>query len=190
MSYILDALRKSEQEREGSAVPILRAPPRTITGYRRLPPAVSAGAALIIAASAVAWLIAPELLHSIGSAPTSQAPPDQSPETAGPRVATPVVEQGSRSPSSDTAAVQEGIPRSGAETGTPAAADSGVHPRVADLSLTVVSYSDSPQRRFVMIDQRIVRESEPVTEGVVVKRILPNGVILGVGEEEVLLEPR
>lgn len=190
MSYILDALRKSEQEREGSAVPILQAPPRTVTGFRRRSPALAAGVALIIAASAAAWLIAPDFLNGTGGAPDSPASPDPSPATAGSRITTPVDNTESLAPSGDTAVVRDGASRSGEVTGVPEGADSGRHPRVADLSLTVVSYSDTPERRFVMLDQRIVRESEAVGDGVVVKRILPNGVILGVGDEEVLLEPR
>lgn len=190
MSYILDALRKSEQEREGSAVPVLGAPPRTVAGYRRLSPAVWAVAALIVAASAAAWVIAPYLLNDTGSVPGTPAASDPLTATAGARVTTPVADSGTRSPSGDTVAVGDGVPLSGAETGAPEGPDSGVHPRVANLSLTVVSYSETPERRFVMLDQRIVRESESVGEGVVVKRILPDGVILAVGDQEVRLEPR
>lgn len=190
MSYILDALRKSEQEREGSAVPLLRAPPRTITGHRRLLPTVSVSVVLIITASAAAWFIAPDLLNDLGGAPGSPKSSDPAMATAGPRVSTPVENTDSRSTSLGSAAVRDGASRSGSEIGAPDSTGSGLHPRVADLSLTVVSYSDTPERRFVMLDQRIVRESEAVGEGVVVKRILPNGVILAVGDEEVLLEPR
>lgn len=183
MSYILDALRKSEQERQGGAVPMLGAPPRTSRGGRRRRLAAWTGAVALLGASAAAWLVLPGLENDDGNTPQPPAPAD--PAAAGTRSPAMEVHPESDHPVGDAAA-----PRTGEVAGNPGNSDSRARARVDDLSLTVVSYSDTPERRFVMINQRILRESESVADGVVVRRILPEGVILGVGTEEVLLEPR
>lgn len=189
MSYILDALKKSEQERQAGAVPVLRTAPPVDARRRGLWLGMLVGVAAVL--SAAIWLAGPGWLDQFGTplripvisgageaAPStpSASPPSDGTDRTGSADAAPAVRAES------TGAVSTGT---GLETLDPA-----LQARVKELSVNVVSYSDTPGRRFAMIDQRIVRESESLGEGLVVKRIVPEGVILEVGSREIMVEPQ
>lgn len=189
MSYILDALRKSEQEREQEALPTLRTPPRRAPRHRWLRVVLPLGAVALVAVIAAVWVAGPGLLdaRNASRAPAgvddSAARPVTSP--AAPRTA----EVETPDPRNDATGAQPEARPSNQAVGA-AGPDPATRRRVKGLSVNVVSYSDVPERRFAMIDQRIVRESEIVADGVVVERIVPDGVVLSVGAEEVLLRPQ
>jgi len=195
MSYILDALRKSERERERGAVPVLRTTLPVSGGGRRAWRGLAAGFMLIVSAAAAAWFAGPRVLDEArrvstllaglgGATDASDAVPDSpSPAPAG-ADGTPGrdVDDRAAAPASSSPGDEREPARNHDPATTPPAG-------VQDLTLNVVSYSDVPERRFAMIDQRIVRETDTVAGGILVKQIRPDGVILAVGGDEVLLRP-
>jgi general secretion pathway protein B len=178
MSYILDALKKSEQERKLQAVPALHTLRRTRSGTRRLRLAVAMFAAVSVAAAAVVWLVEPRW-------PSPAATTQQPLASSGAVEAPPKPPAAPRESGQPAEAPPDGV-RSGRTTSGPEPAVPG---RLEGLAVNVVSYSEKPGRRFVMLNQRIVRESDTIGDGVVVKRILPEGVVLSVDGDEVLLKP-
>lgn len=189
MSYILDALRKSERERDQGAVAVLRTPPPLSNRRRRPTRGFLLGLLLIVSAAAVIWLAGPGLLEkarqvSIGVAGLAEVP-DKAPASA----LAPAGGDGIPDRKVDKLATAPAPPadeRGKIRHDEPAAA---LPAGVRDLTLNVVSYSEAPERRFAMINQRIVRESDRIAAGIQVKRIRPGGVILAVGGDEVLLRP-
>lgn len=188
MSYILDALKKSEQQREAGAVPVLGSAPRVATGRRRLWLGMLVGLAAALAAAA--WLAAPRWLDEAGTL-------FRIPAMSGGGEAATGAAAGAQSASAESGQPASGAPDVQPDPERPAGAaadletpDSALQARLENLSVDVVSYSDTPERRFAMIDQRIVRESDTVGDGFVVKRIVPEGVILEAGSREILLEPQ
>lgn len=192
MSYILDALRKSEQDRADDAIPVLHTAPRVAPGRRPLWRRIGLGVLIAASAALAAWQAGPRLLTEARMALQATPSGDPGSEPAG-KASTdpPAAEAGSRGVKersapepADARAADAPAPQAEArDAGSPARA------RLGGLSLNVVSYSEVPERRFVMIDQRIVRESEAAADGVVVKRIVPGGAIVQVGGEEILLRP-
>lgn len=188
MSYILDALKKSEQEREQGAVPVLRTSRRIVSRRRRLWQGGLVGALVLISAAA-GWFMGPRVYEAV-VAVWSPAAPDGA---AGPAASKPQTALKSSEPAAGEArgARQPAAPEPTAprRVSTIDELDPAARARVEDLSVNVVSYTQAPERRFVMLNQRIVRESEAVGDGVVVKRIVPEGAVLAVGEHEILLRP-
>jgi general secretion pathway protein B len=186
MSYILDALKKSEQERNRGNIPTLHTTSQVVFSHRYLWIGILIGVGALSLVAALAWFINLRLFQPAAS-PAASAQRDsiaeigvKQPEAA-PRPETKEGEAGS--PSTTSAAVEPRPVDGGGELSADAKA------RVEGLSVNVVSYSDVPARRFVMLNQRIVRESETVGEGIVVKQILPDGAVLSVDGEEILIRP-
>lgn len=183
MSYILDALKKSEQERRQGAVPILRTPRQVVSSRRRLRLGALAGALAVISAVAV-WFMGPRVHEAVvaawfPAAPDSAARPAESTPQTALKTSEPAAGEGRA----------EQQPAASRGVSTIDELDPASRARVESLSVNVVSYTRAPERRFVMLNQRIVRESEAVGEGVIVKRIVPEGAVLAVGEHEILLKP-
>lgn len=174
MSYILDALKKSEREREQGAVPVLRTSRRVVSSRRRLWQVGLAGALVLMSAVAV-WFKAPRV-HDAVVAVWSPAAPDSA-----------VVPAAREDLAAQQPAASE--PAAPRRVSTIDELDPAIRARVEGLSVNVVSYTQAPERRFVMLNQRIVRESDAVGDGVIVKRIVPEGAVLAVGEHEILLKP-
>lgn len=190
MSYILEALKKSERERARGRIPTLETLSRQGVSRKSLWLGAGLGAGALLVLAGLAWLINVQFFRwpasGAGGDPAAVAPADRSQPAAAPD---PVPEA-----SIEVRAAGEASPvpdSGGGERRTPAVDDLGVEARrlVRDLSVNVVSYSEVPERRFVMLNQRIVREGESVGDGVVVKRITPEGALLSVGDYEVLIGP-
>lgn len=183
MSYILDALKKSEQERQHGAVPVLKTSRQGVSSRRRLWQGALAGALVLLSAVAV-WFMAPRVHEAVvaawfPAAPDSAARPAETKSQGALRTSEPAAGEG-------RAAQQPAAPRG---VSTIDELDPASRTRIEGLSVNVVSYTQVPERRFVMLNQRIVRESETVGDGVIVKRIVPEGAVLAVGEHEILLKP-
>jgi general secretion pathway protein B len=204
MSFILDALKKSESERHRHSGPVLMdvriAPPR-----RRLPvwAWVIAGVLLVNALLLlwVLWLapdhhaaapasavVAPTPAPQIAAPPAvvaTTAPPTPAPQNAAPVVgAAPLPET---LPPSTTAVPQ--LPA--ASTPPPANApviDTANLPRVQDLiaagaglpelRLSLHVFDAVPANRYVLLNGMRLREGEFTPEGVKVLQIAPTGVVL------------
>jgi hypothetical protein len=120
MSFILDALKKSESERQRQAGPALLE--ARIARPSRRPPvwAIAIGLLLLINFSVVAWLLA----HSGASAPISHSPPaaTPAPSIAAPAAATLPATAGPATAGPAGAAPAPGLPASAAADSTAAAA--------------------------------------------------------------------
>ena len=203
MSFILDALKKSETDRQQQASAEFATVP-TGSGQARLPRWLWALAALLIVNLAVliGLLLRPELEPAMASAPVVQADgvADTSPSFAD------RVEEARR----NAPAIQPQLPEP--EAGTVAAATSAPAERpvnavpalpaareqtssatllptihevrargtvvIPDLHLDIHVYSEVREDRFVFINMSKQREQSQLDEGPVVQEITPDGVIL------------
>jgi general secretion pathway protein B len=215
MSFILDALKKSESDRQRQSGPALfevkLAPPRT-----GLPSwAIAVGALLLVNLGVVMWML---LRHSTTRAPEApevaaasvSAPPRPAPATAVPAVATdhpPAPLTTSRSaagaagppppnredlaPASEPASPAMVSPhvRRGTADGVPlyqdAAAAADAH--LPQLRLDLHVFAARTQDRFVMINMHKLREGDSLPEGVRVESITPDGAILSYNGSRFLL---
>jgi len=58
-----------------------------------------------------------------------------------------------------------------------------------EIVVNVISYSDTPDQRFAMINGKMVRENEFVRAGLRVDKIEPDGVVLNMRGERIRREP-
>ncbi len=148
MSTILDALKKSEQERKKNNVPTLSdmpAPQET----SRWPWIIVAVLSLTLAV--VMGILISQWLYS--DKPVSQVAGGVNVETST------LTLQGGPSDSVPNTAPQ-------------------YDPSMNDVIVNVVSYSEVPEQRFVMISGKMYRENDFVRAGLRVQEIKPNAVVL------------
>ncbi len=146
MSTILDALKKSEQERKLNNIPTLSDMPAPDEGTK-------VSRAWMLALIVLLAGIALSLLVYIGM---------QSRQTSD-TVSVPVVVD------NETIAEQE--------------------QKESELAVNVVSYSESAEQRFVIIDGKMARENEFVRPGLKVEKISPDSVILNQRGRRIELRP-
>jgi len=185
MSYILEALKKSERERSKGHIPTLETAPDTGVSRRALWAGVLLGAGALLLAALAAWLLARTFFQQDAAQPPQPAGVES--KASAPAADDTRRDAGSgpdAGPAPDTAGGAT-APRRVSDPGEPPAE---VRRRVQSLSLNVVSYSQTPERRFVMLNQRIYREADTLDNGVVIKEILPDGALLQVGDHEVVIE--
>lgn len=189
MSFILDALKKAESERNRSNGPVLMdvriAPPR-----RRLPAwAWIFGAILVANLGVLAWLMLRDPVQPpIEPTPAAVAPVPVAPVTVAPVTPPPA-------PSSAGAVVVPAPPPLIVEpvsepdlvppartTGTgrlPSAAElraAGVP--LPPLQLNLHAYDPDPAHRYVLLNATRLREGEFTPDGIKVEQITPRGVVL------------
>ena len=207
MSYILDALRRAEaeRERERGAVPGVHAQPavaaHTPARSRLRGPAwwgVAAGGVLGAVAVAALWFGGRTVLTPPSAstpAPVAATPAVVAPVVAAPVPAAPVAPN--PSPLAIVSA-PEAVPTLPPLVAVSAAPVPAARPAVAvesrPQSLSEMSaeqrrewptltiggsiYSDNASSRFVMINGQVVREGESAAPGVTVERIKPKSVVL------------
>ncbi|MBA4176342.1 MAG: hypothetical protein C0505_07245 [Leptothrix sp. (in: Bacteria)] len=191
MSYILDALRRSQAERERGQVPGLDARPAAVAAVPvgaavpRWPWVALAAAA--VAVLALAWSLWPGTAPPAPAAPTPEgvavAPRSGVPEVASPaataRPVLPVVVSAPVPPVAPVAPPPDAAPVAVAKPAPPAALAatplSALTPAQRREWPTLVLggsiWSDSALSRFVIVNGQVVREGEPAAPGVVVDRI-------------------
>lgn len=181
MSYILEALKKSERERQRGNIATLQTAPQVVLNHRSLWLGMLMGAAVLAALVVIAWFVDPRLARRAADVPrtatASGARPGAAQSKAQPQPS---------GPSAASAPAKAGAPQ---RVDSISQLDPADRARIQGLSLNVVSYSDVPRRRFIMVNQKIVHESESIGDGVVVKRILPGGALVTVGRYEIMLRP-
>jgi general secretion pathway protein B len=216
VSFILDALRKSEHERQRSAVPgisqvALSAPRREMPRWAI---AVIATLALAVVALGGAWWLSTgddaEAPQAVSEAPTQRSIPLDVPR----RPPLPPLSRPERSARTEPAAVaatspppsrpsEEPIvappPRGTAPRGAESAAAEPPLPSAAALTLEGVAvpplrlelhaYSETPADRFVFINGARYREGENLRDGPQLVSIERNGVILSQQGRRFLLGP-
>ncbi len=217
MSYLLDALRKSERERALGNVPNLGTVSATTArrGHHWASWIVVPGMLVILAAVAVWFVLRPELPSAASPAASLSAAPTPSPVAVPsvPRAAPPIT-AAVATPEPEPDAQQDAPPETSvspatsgplAATATRAepAATTASAPRVLEyaelapqmragmpeMRLNVVAFSDEPSRRFVMIDFARYLEGQTVAGAATVQEITPDGAILSYRGQRFFLRP-
>jgi general secretion pathway protein B len=206
MSYILDALRKSDQQRQRGTTPTLPTAPATAAEPKQ-PAFLMYGllaATLLGAGMVVGWLrpwqpeqpalaVQPSAARPLESGPHQTAP---APQPALPIMTRkPGLVQELPAPATPSKALiaspeksQTPLPEKPAKTGLN---DPAREPRVmamADLPLSIQqeipnlpislhAYSVKPKDRLVSIDNRLLREGESPAPGIRLEQITPDGMI-------------
>lgn len=173
MSYILDALKKSEKERSLGNVPTLGSAGQ----YQDYKVSVRWVLLLLILLLVVLLIVGGWLVWN--SRQQTDAP------TAVEEKSKPVVKNVSEeaqvpraaAPPETAADVHKEVSSNSSEPVPVLDLDPAVRGRLPDLSVNVLSYSDDNSRRFVMIDQNIFKEGEEVKKGVVIAEIRKSDVV-------------
>lgn len=167
MSYILEALRKSERERNLGKVPTLSATTEVAAPRSRLRWWILLAATVVVAAMGWLWYAggfpAPRVLVT-GSTP--QLPASGKPDGG-------ATEGDSRPP----------LPP---ESSTAPAA---LPLDPAQITLNVISWSQDPARRFAMINQKIYREGDSPSPDVTITAIESDKVVVTAHGRELILHP-
>lgn len=207
MSYILEALKKSERERSLGVIETLRTPAQT-SNYRWWRALALVVLVLLLAAFVVgtAWLYRDPLGALFSAAPRMgevDTPATATGDSIGPLDtvidSTREIEAPSSAPEASVAPVQKGEdpvgPVAGESRGSDAApVDLAALPevlrsRLPPLKISVLSYSAETTRRFVMIDGQIHREGDHLPEGILIERILRDRVVLSLLSERFQIFP-
>jgi len=207
MSYILDALRRAEadRERERGQVPGLHTQALSVpaAGRQRWLPWAGAGLLLLAGIVAGSWwaggpreaaapapqpLPAPQLAAAPVAAPTPAA---SSPVQAAPLAASAPVPQPAASSSPFLPPVPPPAPVVAAPAPTPVSAPVAEAPiprltelpeatrrELPKLAISGSVYSDSPASRFVMINGEVVREGAALGPDLVLEQIRPRELVL------------
>ncbi len=192
MSYILDALRRADAERQQGGVPGLHTP----ASPQAAPPAAQnrwllwCGAALLLLllGALVWWWTRPALVVVTVQAAPSAAPataPAPAPLIAPPTAAAPLPIVVSAPP---VAAAPPAAPASAAPPPpAPPSAPSSVplqqlagelRRQLPPLVVGGSVWSDSAASRFVILDGQVTREGDSVAPGLVLERIQPRAAVL------------
>jgi len=185
VSYILDALKKSEKERSLGNVPTLGSAGQ----YQNYKVSVRWVVLLLILLLAVLLIVAGSLLwnsrlqtdaHTAVQEKSKPVAKNVTAEAQAPRAAA----------RTETAVVEHKEVSSNKGEPVPVLElDPAVRGRLPDLSVNVLSYSDNNSRRFVMIDQNIFKEGEEVKKGVVIEEIRKSDVVFSFEGVQFTLKP-
>jgi general secretion pathway protein B len=210
MSFILEALRKSERERQRGDVPALSNVPIAVASRAAPSWAIAAIALLCAALIAVAWgwwetsssrtnggasaLVAPAPSVAAARPPQPAAggergAPIESPRAAGATIAL----RSLAAPAATSAPAPRSAPPHAASATTspllrPTVGElraEGVE--VPELTLELHVYSDDPTQRFVFINGNRYVEGDALKEGPKVVEILPEGVALSAAGRDFML---
>jgi general secretion pathway protein B len=206
MSYILDALKKSERQRRLGHDPFFKqVMPGVSTGRRQVFVALGA-ALLLVAASAAVWIFWQEPPMAIEAPVEAPAPPPpavvetprQENATAASAVTEPV-EPSSTAPSADlvkpaqaNAGLESSLPKpavSARARAVPAAAAGGDAPWLSSLpeafrnslpplAVNIHVYAVDEAQRILYINNHPYHRGEQVQDGIVVEDVVEDGVVL------------
>jgi len=206
MSYILEALKKAQAERQLGSTPTIHAVPlhaglAGLGGARRKPIWIAAGA-VVLAAGAVAlvWRThgqpepALEAAPPIAAAPLAAAPVVAAPVVAAPVVAAPVV----AAPAAPVRVARQDppvvvkqaapAPAPVAPAPAPQAAEEilpmqrelpeAIARAVPQVAIGGYIYSSNPADRLLLIDKILRREGEEVAPGLRLEKLLPKAAVM------------
>ena len=194
MSYILDALRKSDQQRRRNAAPtLLTLQPSAVV--RKRPAYVTYGLLAVILIGGgvvVGWL------RPWQSEPAAVKPVESKPIESKPGPAAPVASEIASHVKPDNVLPEANSLASGKTAPPPerrvdiAAADAAgetvvemeklptsIREEVSKITISVHAYSNTPGKRLVGIGRRILHEGDYVIPGLKLEEITPDGMILG-----------
>ena len=196
MSFILDALKKSETERQQQGPSDFANVPSG--GESQGAPRWLWVLGLLLAVN-LAVLLGVLLRNDAPDVGAAQTPTAQQEPAAGPSFSERIREARERETAARTSAATPPEPAPEQEVQAPAAAPAQARPQpeftlaalptadelqangqlqMADLHLDIHVYSDEPAERFVFINMVRHREKSRLAEGPVVREITPEGVIL------------
>lgn len=186
MSYILDALRRSQAERERGQVPGLGAAPAPAVdpsgAARGSTPLLWLGIGLGVGAlvAAMAWWSrpAPPLVVAAAPAPAPAAPAVPAPPPPSPPL--PVVVTAPPAPAPVAPASVPAVAAAPAPARVPTLTELSPEQRrdLPPLALGGSIWSENAQSRFVIVNGQVVREGEAAAPGVTVERIAPKAVLM------------
>jgi len=157
MSTILEALKKSEQERRLNNIPTLSDMPT--------PQEPSRWPIILLTLGLIVLLILMGLVvKKIWFSPQALVP-EKHQQT------------------------QVSAAQSGDKTELVATEDITIKPSRSALTVSVVSYSDNPSKRFIMMDGNLLREGEFVKAGIIVEEIRQNEVVFNARGEKIIRRP-
>jgi hypothetical protein len=220
MSFILDALKKSESERQRQSGPALLEM-RIVRRSRALPIwAMVVGALLIVSVVVLAWMaLRPAAQRAAGALPVAPVAAQPGVNGAGAFAPSAGASTGSAAPvapATPTAVTANGADTAAA-TNTANAADAPINPAddapaiapvpdtppagahanlqnyaavsgaMPELRLDLHVYASNPADRYAFINMRKVREGDITPEGVQVRQITREGVVLEYHGAEFLL---
>jgi len=195
MSYILDALKKSQRERALGTIPQIDA--------LAPDPAARRGGRIAIAVVAAVVLIAGGIAAGMYlGRPASSPPRTAQSQTAAPELV-PAAQPAAKEPEPVAAAAPPAAAPVAAQTTatqTAAPRPAQVPPLLSDtplayqrqvpsMSINVVSYSEVSERRFVMIDLVMYREGQTLPNGATVVAIAPDEVTFSFAGARFRLRP-
>ena len=186
MSYILDALKKSEKERALAHIPTLRTPGQT--EKKRVPLSwflfISVLAILIVGLFAVQfWWGPPQTARLVQEEPKEKQDASALIQTER------TVETQSQD---ETIALGAEVIELSDGPSVPvdiAHLDPSIRKRLPELSINALSYSPNQTKRFVMINQDIFREGEELDDSIVVEEIKKSTVVLSFEGRLFILRP-
>ena len=194
MSYILDALRKSDQQRRRNAAPtLLTLQPSAVV--RKRPAYVTYGllAVILIGGGVVIgwlrqWQPEPAAVKPVESKPIESKPVPAAPaasEIASQVKPDNVLPEANSLASGKTAPPPErrvDIAAADAAGETVVEMDklpTSIREEVSKITISVHAYSNTPGKRLVGIGRRILHEGDYVIPGLKLEEITPDGMILG-----------
>jgi general secretion pathway protein B len=203
MSFILDALKKSEAERNRKTGPVLM-DMRIAHPRRRLPTWVWVIAIVLLANLALlAYVLLrgspePHMAQSADASPAATPPPlIVGPPPAGNGTSTALPEPALPAPAAGGVVMQSNevvSPGAAAAAGGSSQAEAAADPAddslptdedlrsggvtIPDLRLSLHVFDSSPANRFVLLNSSRLQEGQETADGVRVERITPTGVVL------------
>lgn len=206
MSYILDALRKSEQQRRQGTIPA-RPPELQLVSEPAAPPAAPRllwpGVVAVVVFASAWWWYAARPGEQGASAPAARPPapaidqpgqpaPRSTPQVAaapaGPaqgrdRATLPVAKTLAEAPppaqESPAAPAAKNVSAPVAKTTSLADLPPDVRQAVLATTIAMHSYSENPVERLVVINGRIVHEGDELASGLRLEAVTPDGVVFG-----------
>ena len=189
MSFILDALKKSDQQRRRGATPTLLTVPEAIAEPRQ--PAVFTywilAAVVLSAGIVIGWLrplqpekatppVLPETNRRPEPAPPQLAPRIQERLSDAPRKPAPVSIPDERvNPVPAEAAPEHGVIELGE-------LPLSLRRELPEMRIEMHAYSPKPDARLVSINDKLLREGDSVAAGVKLEQITPDGMIFSYKE--------
>ena len=209
MSYILDALRKSDQQRRRHVAPtLLTLQPSAVV--RKRPAYVTYGLLAVIMIGGgvvIGWLrpwqseppaVKPVVSKPVESTPLESKPVESKPLESKPGPPAPAASEIAAQAKPENVSPEAKSLASGKAAQPPerrvdiAAADvagetvvemdklpTSIREEVSKITISVHAYSNTPEKRLVGIGRRILHEGDYVTPGLKLEEITPEGMILG-----------
>ena len=205
MSYILDALRKSDQQRRRHVAPtLLTLQPSAVV--RKRPAYVTYGllAVILIGGGVVFGWLRPwqsepaAVVKPIESKPVESKPIESKPLESNPGPPAPAASEIAAQAKPDNVSPEANSVASGKAAQPPerrvdiAAADAAgetvvemdklptsIREEVSKITVSVHAYSNTPEKRLLGIGRRILHEGDYVMPGLKLEEITPEGMILG-----------